>query len=169
MTSSHRKGSTEGTNRVRDGGAVHVSPLELDITWGGDGRYWRIDQDRRIAELIQVCWLEVNGSVEMHHLQPNTRYKLEFKIRLKPDAFGWNDSPVYIMAMPGKGTKCIWASADLSKIRKGEQTCSIPSRLEFTTPSSSVADDKMSFGLFEIWKGRWKGGLVIEEVVISKV
>ncbi|KAJ4773337.1 Phloem protein 2 [Rhynchospora pubera] len=167
MASSHRKGSGQGNIEVK-GDTVIVNPLALDITWGGDGRYWRIEEDRRIAELIQVCWLEVNGSVEMNKLQPNTRYKLEFKIKLKPDAFGWNDSPVYIMAMPGKGTKCIWASADLSKIRKGDQTSSIPSRLEFTTPSG-VADDKISFGLFEIWKGRWKGGLVIEEVVISKV
>ncbi|KAJ3688753.1 hypothetical protein LUZ61_017917 [Rhynchospora tenuis] len=169
MASPHRKGSNiEGILDVKRD-KVTVSPLGLDITWGGDSRYWRIDA--RYVELIQVCWLEVNGSVEMKHLEKSTKYKLEFKIRMKPDAFGWNDSPVYIMAMPGKKAKCIWASVDLSRIKKSEQESSlIPPRLEFTTPGpeSFHEDDRMSFGLFEIWKGRWKGGLVIEGVIISR-
>lgn len=124
-----------------------------------------------IAELVQVSWLEVNGSIDMKRLKAGTRYKLEFKVTLKPDAFGWNNSPVYIMAKPGKNSNYIWKNTDLSKIKDEQKssTFTIPSvpSLEFAMPSSS--DDKLYFGLFEIWAKKWKGGLVIEEVIISEV
>ncbi|KAJ1692992.1 hypothetical protein LUZ63_009690 [Rhynchospora breviuscula] len=172
MASPHRKNSSiahEGTSKVGD--EVIVSPLELDIVWGEDSRYWHIDRNRRIAELKQVCWLHVGGRVKMKDLHPDTKYKLEFKIRMKKDAFGWNNSPVYIGVKPGEGNERngVWASVDLSRIETGEQKISsIPSCLEFTTPSD-VADGEVSFILLEIWKLGWKGGLVIDEVVISKV
>lgn len=127
--------------------------------------------NRNIAELVQVSWLEVNGSLDMKRYLKAGKYKLEFKVTLKPDAFGWNNSPVYIMAKPGKNSSYIWKNTDLSKIKEEQKasTFTIPSgsTLEFTVPSDH--DDKLTFGLFEIWARKWKGGLVIEEVIISKV
>ncbi|KAJ1699957.1 hypothetical protein LUZ63_008469 [Rhynchospora breviuscula] len=149
----------------KDKGVV-VYADELKITWGNDSRYWRMNETERTAELITVWWLQVTGSVEMNLLEANTRYKLQFNIMMKLHASGW-DIPVYIMVIPGKGKSCIWRKVYLNRITKGIST-GIPSCVEFTTPSS-VDDDKVSFGLFEIWGGNLKQGLVIEKVVISKV
>ncbi|XP_078171802.1 protein PHLOEM PROTEIN 2-LIKE A9-like [Carex rostrata] len=173
--SPHYKGSTQPNAQqyihVNKDGNVTIKPLALDIIWGKDPRYWRIENNT--AELVQVSWLEVNGSLDMGKLEASTKYKLEFKVTLKPDAFGWNNSPVYIMARPGKNNSYIWKNTDLSKIKEEQKSSPdliIPSgsTLEFTTPSS-VHDDKLTFGLFEIWARKWKGGLVIQEVIISKV
>ncbi|KAF3320552.1 protein PHLOEM PROTEIN 2-LIKE A9-like protein [Carex littledalei] len=173
--SPHYKGSTQpnAEQHVHEKeGTVVIKPLALDIIWGKDSRYWHLDAEKNIAELVQVSWLEVNGSLGMKHLKPGTRYKLEFKVMLKPDAFGWNNSPVYIMVKPGKNSNYIWKNTDLSKIKEEQKssTFTIPSGsfLEFAMTSSSD-DDKLTFGLFEIWARKWKGGLVIKEVVISEV
>jgi Phloem protein 2 len=124
--------------------------------------------NRKIALLKEVSWLEVNGSLDMKYLDPGVKYKLEFVVYLKPDAFGWKDTPAYIMVKPGRQSKYIWKNADLT--RMGDSNV-IPSTspLEFTVPLDHAADDKLNFGLFEIWKGSWKGGLVIQNVIISKV
>jgi Phloem protein 2 len=121
------------------------------------------------AELIQVSWLEVNGSLDLKLLDPEVKYKLEFNVQLKPDAFGWNDAPVYLMVKPGKKSKYLWKNADLSRMTSNTTAIPFSSPLQFTVQLDSATDDKLTFGLFEIWKGRWKGGLVITNVVISKV
>ncbi|KAJ4774753.1 phloem protein 2-A9 [Rhynchospora pubera] len=148
-----------------EGDQVIVNALALDITHGGDERYWHIDEESRSAELKRVSWLEVTGSIDMFHLEAEATYKLEFKIRMKPGADGWDECPVYIMVKPGKGKKFIWAKVTLNQ-NEGEQR--IPSDVQFTTPLSTV-DDKVSFALLDVWNQRYKNGLVIEEVVISKV
>ncbi|KAJ1693207.1 hypothetical protein LUZ63_009905 [Rhynchospora breviuscula] len=152
-----------------EGDQVIVNAFALEITHGGDERYWHIDEERRSAELRRVSWLEVNGSIDMNYLQAEATYKLEYKIRIKPGADGWNECPVYIMVKPGKGKKFIWAKVTLDQNKRGEQR--IPSDVQFTTPSNRDDDDidKVSFALLDVWNQRYKNGLVIEEVVISKV
>ena len=120
------------------------------------------------VELLQVSWLEVTGSLDLARLEKGQDYTVSFKLRLKPDAFGWADSPVYLLAKPGKSGPYNWKRSDLSLLKPGEIT-SVPqnSVLKFTVPEKFAADDKLLFGMYEIWKGRWKGGLVIHEVVIE--
>lgn len=120
------------------------------------------------TELLQVCWLEVSGWLEMNKLDKNKKYKVTFKVSMKPDAFGWSGSPVYLMAKVGDN-KFIWKSENLSGV-PGMTERSIPEDLTFTVKDADVsADKKLNFGLYEIWRGRWKGGLVIHEVEISPV
>lgn len=116
------------------------------------------------AELLQVCWLEVTGSYDLNSLTKDREYKVTFTVSTKPDAFGWSDSPVYLMAKVGG--QYTWRKADLSQL-KNSQKIDIPytaSSLTFKVPNSPKAEDKVTFGLYEIWRGRWKGGLLIHGV-----
>jgi hypothetical protein len=98
------------------------------------------------AELIQVCWLEVTGSLQ---LEANKTYEVGFKVSLTPDAFGWNGCPVYVMAK--------FVEEPYQKIP--EQVLSIKSETENT----------LYFGLYEVWSGKWKGGLKIHEAFVNKI
>lgn len=113
-----------------------------------------------------MCWLEVNGSYSLKSLHPNTDYALQFKLKLNPDAFGWNENPIYIMAKVGKNGKPNWTSVHLSKNSYGV-TFSAPNDQNPLKFRFKNGDEELKFGLYEVWSGRWKGGLVIEEVVIS--
>lgn len=155
----------------QDGRKRIIKPRALDIIWGSDNRYWRIpgpSSPTDPVELLQVSWLEVTGSLSLSDLEKNQDYKVSFRVRLKPDAFGWAGSPVYLMVKIGKKGACTWKKADLSRLDSGKIT-DIPlnAALTFRVPGSAPADEKIYFGMYEIWKGRWKGGLVIHEVVIE--
>lgn len=45
--------------------------------------------------------MEVTGSTEKE-VVPGKEYKVGFVVSLRPDAFGWDDCSVYIMAKIGK-------------------------------------------------------------------
>ncbi|XP_073003928.1 protein PHLOEM PROTEIN 2-LIKE A9-like [Typha latifolia] len=141
-------------------GKVIIYPQAFDIIWGGDDRYWKISKDTPSpVELVQVCWLEVTGSYDIKSLEENTEYKLQFDVEPKADAFGWNN-PVYVMAKVGDTRK--WKKFDLSR------DCRSPTNpaIVFNT-GSKEKNPKLAFGLYDIWTGRWKGGLHIKSVIIS--
>ncbi|XP_058072037.1 protein PHLOEM PROTEIN 2-LIKE A9-like [Magnolia sinica] len=166
MTSqSHYKGIPYSPSR-QDGDLV-IKPISLDIIWGKDPRYWRLPQSQTdYAELLQVCWLEVSGSVELNQLNPG-KHKISFALSLKPDAFGWAGSPIYLMVKVGSGG-FKWKSYNLSTMGPTDKK-RIPDDFCFEVGQNDTSGgEKLHFGLYEIWRGRWKGGLLIHEVVISK-
>ncbi|KAL0908784.1 hypothetical protein M5K25_023293 [Dendrobium thyrsiflorum] len=159
--SSHYKG--DKSNNV----VIHDKPRALDITWGGDERYWKFPSSDNSSpvELLQVSWLQVNGKAKLSYFVPEKEYAVKFKVELKPDNFGWAD-PVYLMVATD-GRQRTWKKADLStKIAGKEFDVPIDKLLTFKVPKDT--NGKMvEFGMYEIWKGRWKGGLVINEVLIE--
>lgn len=124
------------------------------------------------AELIQVCWLEVCGSVVK--TRPDKTYEVGFKISLAPDAFGWAQSPVYLMAKRGKNGKFKWKKlfigADGNKEGEITVTSEVVKKDDDQASSTNTTDDsKLYFGLYEIWSGRWKGGLKIDYAFIREL
>lgn len=118
-------------------------------------------------ELLQVSWLEVNGKAKLSNLVPEKEYAVKFKVELKPDNFGWASRPVYLMVKIE--SKRSWKKSDLStKAAGADFDVPIGSLLTFKVPKDA-GDKIVEFGMYEIWKGRWKGGLVIKEVVIEPV
>ncbi|KAK8971329.1 Protein PHLOEM PROTEIN 2-LIKE A9 [Platanthera guangdongensis] len=171
MTSrqSHYKADDSPTlvNYDKDNDTLRIKPRALNIIWGGDPRYWRISQGAGSAELLQVSWLEVTGQVDLSKfLKKGKEYKLKFVVELRPDNFGWGDFPVYLMVRVGLDRR-IWKK-DFLKSKCSGEIFEVPAEqhLTFRVPDR-VRDEKLSFGLYEIWKGRWKGGLVIHEVIIA--
>ncbi|XP_062084252.1 putative F-box protein PP2-B12 [Humulus lupulus] len=65
-----------------------ISARELCIIWGDTPQYWKwiSSPDARFEEvalLLQVCWLEISGKIEVSMLSPLTLYTayLVFKVR----------------------------------------------------------------------------------------
>ncbi|XP_062094568.1 protein PHLOEM PROTEIN 2-LIKE A9-like [Humulus lupulus] len=154
-------------------------PRGLNIVWGNDSRYWRIPSEPQprngkspTAELIQVSWLEVTGSQNLE----TGKYKIKFYLSLKSDAFGWNGCQVYLMAKIGRRGKYKWSKIQLkdqntSSSGSGEGTPFPSDDFEIEVPSTATDDDskKLYFGLYEVWSGKWKGGLQIHKAVVTKV
>lgn len=115
---------------------------------------------------MQVSWLEVTGSAK---LRKNKTYEISFKVSLKDDAFGWSSCPVFLMAKLSKKGKYIWKRINQIEADQGGQF-EIPKddKFQVTVPDE---DDKteLFFGLYEVWSGKWKGGLKIHEVLIKRV
>ncbi|XP_020596246.1 protein PHLOEM PROTEIN 2-LIKE A9-like [Phalaenopsis equestris] len=169
---SHSKGeiSEELVIYDQEKGTLTLKPRALDITWGADPTYWKFSSTDPTspAELLQVCWLEVKGKAKLSYFVPEKRYAVKFKVELKPDNFGWAKQPVYLMAKIDRSQRS-WKKADLSINPPGTKF-DVPMNglLTFRVPKD--ADGKVvEFGMYEIWRGRWKGGLVIHEVVIQPV
>lgn len=121
--------------------------------------------------LHQVSWLEVSGEFDnsvLNRLSLDTSktYSLKFKVRMKADAFGWSGCPVYLMVKDADSKKFKWKKVDLSRLAAGTEVY-IPDSSD--THTFKPPSDKLTFGLFEIWRGRWKGGLEILQVIIETV
>ncbi|KAK6150212.1 hypothetical protein DH2020_017737 [Rehmannia glutinosa] len=145
-------------------GKMIIQPKDLNIVWGGDNRYWNVpDKENLAAELYQVCWLEVTGSV--NGTSPNKNYDVGFRLSLTPDAFGWGNAPIYIMVKRGKEGKFVWRKVFLNPNETNE--FEITGRLmKAEKPVQDSNDEKLYFGLYEVWSGKWKGGLRIHHVFI---
>nr|AWL54297.1 phloem protein 2-12 [Boehmeria nivea] len=146
-------------------------PRGLNIVWGKDSRYWRLPeinpQDKPKcgpAELIQVSWLEVTGSTP---LDVGSKYKINFELSLKPDAFGWNGCQVYIMAKVGKKGKYKWKKISLKDPKPALYPADSTLEVE-TITEDEKKDPTLYFGLYEVWSGKWKGGLLIHHAVVTK-
>ncbi|KAK6264418.1 hypothetical protein SCA6_019852, partial [Theobroma cacao] len=151
-------------------GVYRFKPRAFNIVWGNDNRYWRIPSTRsnndEVAELVQVSWLEVTGFVE---LRPLKTYQVTFTLSFKEDAFGWNGSPVFLMAKVGKKGKYKWR-----RLKELESLPKVPTEV----PSNSepflvevpddVPDKRLYFGLYEVWSGKWKGGLRVHGATVKE-
>ncbi|XP_062016167.1 protein PHLOEM PROTEIN 2-LIKE A9-like [Rosa rugosa] len=143
-----------------------IKPRGLNIVWGNDERYWKIPArgTEDPAELVQVSWLEVTGSVE---LKAGKGYELTFDVGLAEDAFGWKDIQVFLMAKVGKKGKYKWTRVKLDQDQNNERV-TIPDKqkLSIDVPADTM-DTDLHFGLYEVWSGKWKGGLKIYNAKVT--
>ncbi|GAV64362.1 RNase_H2_suC domain-containing protein/PP2 domain-containing protein [Cephalotus follicularis] len=138
-------------------------PRALKIVWGKDRNSWIIPENGDPAELVGVSWLEVTGS----KLLEVGKYDISFKISLNEKATGWDDYPIFMMARVGGRGRYTWRKVSLPK----EGTKSIPAdseKLEIEVKPDSV-DKTLYFGLYEVWSGKMKRGLIIHEAVVKKI
>ena len=93
---------------------------------------------------------------------------------LKPDAFGWKDVDVYVMAKVGKSGKYIYKKFQLDKPLQRENICipddlKEPLKINATPPPSDMSKSpEIHFGLYEVWNKKWKGGLTINHAFIEE-
>lgn len=148
-------------DRIKDG-KMTILPKDLNIVWGKDDRYWKVPGDGQAAELQQVSWLEVTGSVDQ--TDPNKKYDVGFQVSLTPDAFGWGTYPIYIMAKRGKAGKFAWRKYTLNPNATSIFDMTGSLKLDQTEAQS----EKIYFGMYEVWSGKWKGGLKIHHAFIRE-
>ncbi|QCE14142.1 Phloem protein 2-like [Vigna unguiculata] len=141
---------------VQDGDKFEILPRGLNIVWGNDSRYWKIPEQGP-AELTQVSWLEVSGVV---HITKAMTYSVSFEVKVKEEGFGWNGTDVLVMAKIGKTGKYKFKVNNLSP----GQNIVIPSE---PLAIHVVGPSDLHFGLYEVWSGKWKGGLEIIKAVVQ--
>ncbi|KAF5474644.1 hypothetical protein F2P56_006527 [Juglans regia] len=168
-TKPHHDAESDPELVQSQGDTIIFYPRALNIVWGSDPRYWRLPPDQektRAVELVQVSWLEVTGSRE--NLVAGKTYEIGFKISLTQEAFGWNGSKVYVMAKQGRRGRYTWKRASLDAFTNGNPV-EIPQaddKLKIQiTPNS---DSTIYFGMYEVWSGKWKGGLKIHNAYIRE-
>ena len=93
------------------------------------------------------------------------KYKITFKVSLKPDSFGWNGCQVLVMAKVGK--KGSYEYKEVSLTQTGEKIIP-PEDLVLEVPRDAQ-DPQLYFGLYEVWSGKWKGGLEIHHAIVQPV
>ncbi|CAA3010767.1 protein PHLOEM PROTEIN 2-LIKE A9-like [Olea europaea var. sylvestris] len=153
----------EGNNNIeldQSEKEIKIQPEDLNIIWGEDNRYWNIKPGK--AELLQVCWLEVTGSVRC--IDPKKSYRVSFNVSFMTDAFGWGVHPLYLMLKAGKDGKVEWKKIE---IKEANESVNITGDSKAQT--DSTGDSRLYFGLYEVWSGKWKGGLEIHHVIVKEV
>lgn len=125
-------------------------------------------KDKRdgLATLVQVSWLDVSGVVDV---VKGKKYKVKFEVMLKPDAFGWTGSPVLVMAKVGKKGKYNFSEITLTDHNGEFFTIPYDESSVIIDVSENAPEAKIYFGLYEVWSGKWKGGLKIQKVYVEPV
>ncbi|MCD7448342.1 hypothetical protein HAX54_040788 [Datura stramonium] len=145
-----------------------VYPKALNIVWGNDKRFWKLPKyEKDGAELIQVNWLEVTGCIDNIVEKKTSSYDIEFTVSLMADAFGWSESPVYIMAKWGDNTR--WRKVNLTSHEINGRKSMMPKTTITITKGKGNNADKIYFGLYEVWNKKWKGGLKIHSVNFTQI
>ncbi|KAF2319560.1 hypothetical protein GH714_017445 [Hevea brasiliensis] len=78
-----------------------LSARDLTIIWSNSPDYWRWlpDPDSRfseVAELIDVCWFEINDEISIQMLSPETSYAAYLVFKLTTSAYGFEGHPAEI-------------------------------------------------------------------------
>ncbi|KAJ0083173.1 hypothetical protein Patl1_10715 [Pistacia atlantica] len=127
-------------------------------------------QSKEPAELSKVCWLQVTGKTKVKR---GKSYEIEFNITLKADGFGWNGLPLFLMAKIGARGKSIWKKIKPLEQTTNDKTFDIPKPEEKfivkIPDNKSDEEQDLSFGFYEIWSNKWKGGLLINYATVKEV
>lgn len=118
------------------------------------------DECLAVAELLNVCWLEVHGRFEIANLSPGQLYEIVFVVKLKDPAYGWED-PVNLRLTLPDGSRQEHIENLMEKPRG--KWIQIPAG-EFKSSGEKVGE--IEFSLYEYEGGKWKRGLLIKGVSI---
>jgi len=113
-----------------------------------------------VAELLDVCWLEIYGKFNTKMLSPGILYEVVFVIKLKDPAYGWG-VPVNVSLVLPNGYK--QERKEKLQTKPREQWIEVPVG-EFITSPENVGE--IQFGMHEYDGGAWKRGLVIKGIAI---
>lgn len=113
-----------------------------------------------IANLLNVCWLEVHGKINTSLLTPKTKYEVVFVVKMEELSYGWQ-TPVNLRLLFENGitheqkVKLLELPRDQRKeLKVGEII------------NSGEKAEEVEISLYEYNGGQWKRGLVIEGVII---
>ncbi|CAL9123832.1 unnamed protein product, partial [Musa textilis] len=141
---------------------------DLSITWGDDPRYWQWlptkeagEVETEVAALIDVCWLEIHGKLEMSLLTPAVGYEIFFVVMIsKEDAYGW-ETPVNLRVKFPDGRVEEHKESLLEKPRG--RWIPLMVSMHRTRPEQA---GEMEISLLECDSGQWKRGLIVKGVIV---
>ncbi|KAH6826576.1 hypothetical protein C2S53_019161 [Perilla frutescens var. hirtella] len=76
-----------------------LAARDLDIVWGDTPQYWRwvsLPESRfsEVAELLEVCWFEIRGKINLKMLSKGTNYAAYLVFTCKSRLCGFDHQPV---------------------------------------------------------------------------
>ncbi|XP_058106875.1 protein PHLOEM PROTEIN 2-LIKE A1-like [Magnolia sinica] len=138
----------------------------LSIAWADNQRHWSwfsmketSDVDVDVANLLNVCWLEVDGIFETSNLSPNTGYEVAFVVMVEDPAYGWEVPVTLKLACPDGSVQ---ERKERLKERPRGQWMELNAG-EFQT--SVDKGGQIQFTLLD-YHSQWKKGLVVKGAVI---
>ncbi|KAD3640390.1 hypothetical protein R6Q59_003212 [Mikania micrantha] len=149
-------------DKASHGNCFLLYARDLLITWGEDSRYWQwpcINEASEVvdvAEMLDVCWLEIQGKFEISKLTPRIKYEVVFVVMLKDPAYGW-EVPINVRLILPDG-----------KIQEHKECLIETPRskwLEIPVGEFMVEPTKrgfVEFSLYEYEGGAWKKGLMVK-------
>ncbi|KAK9133952.1 hypothetical protein Scep_013480 [Stephania cephalantha] len=144
----------------------------LSITWAEDKRYWNwpyavetTSNDDEVmvdvAQLVSVCWLELQGKFNLSNLSPETTYEVVFVVMLKDPAYGW-EVPVNVkLELPSGETQV--HKVDLMRKPRADWIEIYVGEFKTCPPNNN---GEVHFSMFEFEGGKWKRGLLVKGVII---
>lgn len=153
--------------RSSNGNCFMIFARNLSITWIEDNRFWNwlspnetSDVLVDVAELLNVCWLEIHGNLDTALLTPGIKYEVVFVVMMKDPAYGW-EVPVNLRLTLPNGKRQEHEENMMEKPRG--RWIEIPAG-EFQTTPENIGE--IQFSLYEYKGGKWKRGLVIKGAAI---
>lgn len=113
-----------------------------------------------VAELLNVCWLDINGKFDTSKLSPGTLYEVVFVVMLRIISYGW-EFPVNLRLVFPDGTRQEKKENLMEKQRE--------KWIEIHAGEFMVEKEMVGFVEFSLSETKiliWKRGLVVKGVVI---
>ncbi|XP_031251610.1 uncharacterized protein LOC116109523 [Pistacia vera] len=153
---------------ITSANSFELYATDLLIAWGQDTRYWKwtsmkdtIGVQMEMAELVEVCWLDVKTNFPTQMLTPGTSYEVSFVLKTKGGAEGFAKSPVTLkLDLPNQ--KPVERTEDLSYMQ-GEKWKEIRVG-EFVT--SCNMSGNMKILMYHHDDFTIKKGLVVNKIII---
>ncbi|CAN6446342.1 unnamed protein product [Victoria cruziana] len=151
-----------------------VSPQSVWICWGENPSYWKVSPTPKSrfsqkAELLEVCWLQIQATVDTGVLDKDTTYSLLYFFKHKEQVKGLHSEAEVSLSQKDGKTICSRkvrlnpGSADLIRW-EDEQWLA----LEMGRFKPSEVSREISANLLDT-SGQWKSGLVFGGVEIRAV
>lgn len=137
------------------------------IQCNGDSNRVALRSFDSVAELEQVKWLQVTGTLDLtrhdHRLNPSETYEIIYHVKFKVDAFGWSSAPVTFVCGTSKTKKRGYEMVAMQRSRGADEWLEIHGG-EFKP--GTFASGKVEFGMLDVESEWWKGGMAIAGVTI---
>ncbi|KAI3695782.1 hypothetical protein L1987_78782 [Smallanthus sonchifolius] len=151
-------------DKASHGNCFLLYARDLSITWGEDNRYWHWpyikETSEEIAEILNVCWLEIHGKFEISKLTPGIKYEVVFVVMLKDPAYGW-EVPINVRLILSDGNKQEHKENLMEKPRS--KWVEIPVGEFMVEPKKGGF---VEFSLYEYEGGAWKKGLLVKGAAV---
>nr|POE54729.1 f-box protein [Quercus suber] len=155
---------------------------ELCIIWSGSPQYWRwisLPEESRfpeVAELLNVCWLDICGKMSTSMLSPKTNYAAYLVYKLTEEAYGFDRLPPTVSVGTTEGGEPAVEPNQQDQIvpPQQQQHTSHPSQrkdgwLEIKLGeyfNEEGTDYELQIRLLEGESRQWKRGLIVEGIEI---
>ncbi|KAL7085892.1 hypothetical protein ACP275_14G305700 [Erythranthe tilingii] len=153
--------------------SLWIPARELSITWAHEPIYWKWTHhdscSSEVAELLNVCWLELSGRVDTKNLQVKTSYSAYLVYKLKDSSKNLEKANASVKTLHKEITQTVYIIDDdniddplASKPHLRSDDWSEVKLGEFFNGSRD--DGHVDMMLFERDDGWWKSGLIVRGI-----